>query len=77
MAKIVIELDEDVIKTPQIYGLPTFITEAIAKGTVEQEPRFIAKSDGTVEQLKKCDDCIVKKEWEKVVSAWQTMNTKK
>lgn len=36
---------------------------------LEQEPRFIAKSDGTIEQIKNCDDCLYKKykeEWEKI-----------
>ena len=34
--------------------------------TVKQEPKFIAKSDGTIEQIKNCDDCLFKKEWEKI-----------
>lgn len=25
---------------------------------IEQRPTFIAKSDGTIEQIKKCEDCI-------------------
>jgi hypothetical protein len=33
---------------------------------LEQEPKFIAKSDGTIEQIKNCDDCLYKKEWEKI-----------
>ena len=33
---------------------------------LEQEPKFIAKSDGTIEQIKNCDDCLFKKEWEKI-----------
>ena len=33
---------------------------------LEQEPKFIAKSDGTIEQIKDCDDCVFKKEWEKI-----------
>lgn len=77
MPKISIELDEDVIKRPQVYALPRFITEAIQKGTVEQKPKFIAKADGTVVPINNCDDCMIKKEWEKVVKAWQSMNTKK
>lgn len=32
----------------------------------EQEPKFIAKSDGTIEQIKNCNDCLFKKEWEKI-----------
>lgn len=32
----------------------------------EQEPKFIAKSDGTIEQIKKCNDCLFKEEWEKI-----------
>ena len=31
-----------------------------------QEPKFIAKSDGTIEQIKNCNDCLFKKEWEKI-----------
>lgn len=31
-----------------------------------QEPKFIAKSDGTIEQINNCDDCLYKKEWEKI-----------
>ena len=77
MPKILIELGDDVIKTPQIYGLPHFITEAIANGTVEQEPKFIAKADGTVEPIKSCNDCIIKKEWERVMNTWQSTNIKK
>ena len=33
---------------------------------LEQEPKFIAKSDGTIEQIKKCNDCVFRKEWEKI-----------
>jgi len=33
---------------------------------LEQEPKFIAKSDGTIEQIKNCNDCLFKKEWEKI-----------
>ena len=33
---------------------------------VKQEPKFIAKSDGTIEQIKNCNDCLFKKEWEKI-----------
>lgn len=33
---------------------------------LEREPMFIAKSDGTIEQIKNCDDCLFKKEWEKI-----------
>ena len=33
---------------------------------IEQEPKFIAKPDGTIEQIKNCDDCLFKKEWEKI-----------
>lgn len=32
----------------------------------EQRPKFIAKSDGTIEQIKNCNDCLFKKEWEKI-----------
>lgn len=32
----------------------------------EQGPKFIAKSDGTIEQIKNCNDCLFKKEWEKI-----------
>ena len=37
-----------------------------AMDALEQEPKFIAKSDGTIEQIKNCDDCIFRKEWEKI-----------
>lgn len=30
------------------------------------KPKFIAKSDGTIEQIKNCNDCIFRKEWEKI-----------
>ena len=40
-------------------------TEAL-NGALEQEPKFIAKSDGTIEQMKNCNDCLFKKEWEKI-----------
>ncbi len=33
---------------------------------LEQEPKFIAKADGTIEQIKNCEDCLFKKEWEKI-----------
>lgn len=33
---------------------------------LEQEQKFIAKSDGTIEQIKNCNDCIFRKEWEKI-----------
>ena len=32
--EVVIKIDKDVKDTPYIYGLPKFITEAIANGTV-------------------------------------------
>lgn len=32
----------------------------------EQEPKFIVKSDGTIEQIKNCNDCLFKNEWEKI-----------
>ena len=31
-----------------------------------QEPKFIAKSDGTIEQIKNCNGCVFRKEWEKI-----------
>ena len=31
-----------------------------------QEPKFIAKADGTIEQIKNCDDCLFKKKWGKI-----------
>ena len=33
---------------------------------VKQEPNFLAKSDGTIEQIINCNDCLFKKEWEKI-----------
>lgn len=33
---------------------------------LEQGPEFIAKSDGTIEQITNCNDCLFKKEWEKI-----------
>ena len=39
---------------------------AIAIKALEHEPKFFAKSDGTIEQIKDCDDCLFKKEWEKI-----------
>lgn len=39
---------------------------ALAIKALEQEPKFIAKSDGTIEQIKNCDDCLFKKEWKKI-----------
>lgn len=33
---------------------------------LEQEPKFIAKSDGTIEQIKNCNGCVFRKEWEKI-----------
>jgi len=34
--------------------------------SAKQEPKFIAKSDGTIEQIKNCNDCLFKKEWGKI-----------
>lgn len=34
--------------------------------TLEQEPKFVIKSDGTIEQIKNCNDCLLRKEWEKI-----------
>lgn len=34
--------------------------------SLEQEPKFMIKGDGTIEQIKNCDDCLLKKEWEKI-----------
>lgn len=31
-----------------------------------QEPKFVVKSDGTIEQIKNCNDCLLRKEWEKI-----------
>lgn len=33
---------------------------------LEQEPKFVVKSDGTIEQIKNCNDCLLRKEWEKI-----------
>jgi hypothetical protein len=33
---------------------------------LERAPMFIAKPDGTIEQIKNCDDCLYKREWEKI-----------
>ena len=38
----------------------------LAIKALEQEPKFIAKPDGTIEQIKNCDDCLYKREWEKI-----------
>ena len=48
--------------------LSEYVIDAIADAIVKktQEPKFIAKSDGTIEQIKNCDDCIFRKEWEKI-----------
>ncbi len=32
----------------------------------DQEPKFIATSYGTIEQIKNCNDCTFRKEWEKI-----------
>ena len=47
---------------------PTVYYELLAdvQELEEQEPKFIAKSDGTIEQIKNCNDCLFKKEWEKI-----------
>lgn len=29
-------------------------------------PKFVTKADGTIEQIKNCDDCLFKKEWKKI-----------
>ena len=36
------------------------------KKALEQEPKFVVKSDGTIEQIKNCNDCLLRKEWEKI-----------
>lgn len=48
-----------------------FIESEVAKDGAcdfyeDGKPKFIAKSDGTIEQIKNCDDCIFRKEWEKI-----------
>lgn len=43
-----------------------YIAIRMAIKALGQEPKFIAKSDGTIEQIKNCDDCLFKKEWEKI-----------
>lgn len=45
---------------------PTDETIDMAIKALKQEPKFIVKSDGTIEQIKNCDDCIFRKEWEKI-----------
>ena len=47
-------------------GEPNFTAFNMAIKALEQEPKFIAKADGTIEQIKNCDDCLFKKEWEKI-----------
>lgn len=42
-----------------------FATEYAIKA-LEQEPKFVVKSDGTIEQIKNCNDCLLRKEWEKI-----------
>ena len=49
-----------------MYGLEISEVFDMAIKALEQEPKFIAKSDGTIEQIKDCDDCVFKKEWEKI-----------
>lgn len=38
----------------------------LAIKALEQEPKFVVKSDGTIEQIKNCNDCLLRKEWEKI-----------
>ena len=49
-----------------MYGLEISEVFYRAIKALEQEPKFIVKSDGTIEQIKDCDDCVFKKEWEKI-----------
>ena len=50
-----------------MYGLEISEVFDMAIKALEQEPKFIAKSDGTIEQIKNCNDCIANKvEWEKI-----------
>ena len=53
--------DEIRLKHPEIEEALNMAIKAL-----EQEPKFIAKADGTIEQIKNCDDCLFKKEWEKI-----------
>ena len=72
--KLIIEIDEARFKDIQRIAevqleMSHFQTaeQIIAKGVpLEQEPKFVAKADGSIEQIKKCDDCLFKKEWEKI-----------
>ena len=47
-------------------GFKKEIIDSACNRILEQEPKFVAKADGTIEQIKNCDDCLFKKEWEKI-----------
>ena len=57
-------LDED--RTVETYKELLKECYKILPSVTPQEPKFIAKSDGTIEQIKNCNGCVFRKEWEKI-----------
>lgn len=56
--------EEAIEAIKEAYGNSEYTDEIIK--ALDQEPKFLVKSDGTFEQIKNCNDCLLRKEWEKI-----------